>query len=164
MKLYAANGLPYYIDEEDYECVKKYRWCRNKSGYLSAHIKGSTRKIVMHRLIMNFPQDCVVDHINGCRYDNRRCNLRFANRAQNSMNSIKRSDNSSGCTGVSWDKSRGKWIVLIASYGKRKNLGRFDSFDDAVNARLQAEKETFGEFSYIYRENVPLPKEETEEV
>jgi hypothetical protein len=38
---------------------------------------------------------------------------------------------------VCWDKARNKWHVMF----KSKNLGRFDSFEEAVNVRKQAEKD-----------------------
>lgn len=54
--------------------------------------------------------------------------------------------NKSGVVGVNWDKSRGKWQASIRFKGRRYNLGRFASFDDAVKARQTAEKEIFGSF------------------
>lgn len=52
--------------------------------------------------------------------------------------------NKSGVVGVNWDKSRGKWQASLRFKGHKYNLGRFDSFDDAVDARKAAEKEIFG--------------------
>lgn len=52
--------------------------------------------------------------------------------------------NISGVVGVNWDKSRGKWQASLRFKGHKYNLGRFESFDDAVDARKAAEKEIFG--------------------
>jgi hypothetical protein len=73
------------------------------------------------------------------------------------MNSAKRSDNTSSCTGVSWDKTRQKWFVKITCYGKQRNLGRYSSFEEAVRIRKQAEQDLFGEYACSYRQNVPSP-------
>lgn len=59
-----------------------------------------------------------------------------------------RRDNSSGYTGVWFDKSRSKWCAQITVNKKRIDLGRFDDFEAAVLARINAENEHFKEFSY----------------
>lgn len=46
--------------------------------------------------------------------------------------------NTSGITGVSWDSSRKKWLAQIRIDGKKKNLGRYCSQEDARNAWLSA--------------------------
>lgn len=50
----------------------------------------------------------------------------------------RRSDNTSGCTGVT--RSKGKWIASICMKGYRYKLGAYDNLDDAVAVRKQAEK------------------------
>ena len=51
-----------------------------------------------------------------------------------------RSDNSSGCTGVSWDQSIQMWRAYINFRKKRYNLGAFKDCDKASAARKRAEK------------------------
>ena len=46
--------------------------------------------------------------------------------------------NTSGVTGVSWVKARGKWMAMISVEGRNKNLGYFQSIDDAKAAREAA--------------------------
>lgn len=58
------------------------------------------------------------------------------------------SDNTSGVTGVYWDKTRNNWFSCIQANNKTINLGRFINFNDAVKARKEAEKIYFGEYSY----------------
>ena len=60
---------------------------------------------------------------------------------------IKR-NNTSGVTGVSWDKAENKWKAQIGINNKMIHLGRFDNFDEAVKARQEAEQKYFGEYSY----------------
>ena len=81
-----------------------------------------------------------IDHINGIRHDNRLVNLRAVNRTENTRNAAQRKDNSSGVTGVSWDKSRQKWFACIKVNRKTKPLGRFTDKNDAIKARQRAEK------------------------
>ena len=49
-----------------------------------------------------------------------------------------RSDNTSGVTGVSWNKAQGDWQARIKVSGRLVHLGRFKKFEDAVQARAKA--------------------------
>lgn len=102
----------------------------------------------MHRLVMNVTEsDVVVDHIYHNTTDNRKSQLRIASVSQNSMNTVKRKDNTSGVTGVSLDNNR--WSSQITCDGKLIHLGRFNTFEEAVSARKVAEEKYFGEYAYI---------------
>lgn len=80
-----------------------------------------------------------LDHINGKRDDNRPANLRLASAAENNQNQHGLpAHNTSGVRGVRWDKSRGKWAAFISLNGRSKNLGRFDSKEQAQAAYLTA--------------------------
>ena len=57
-----------------------------------------------------------------------------------------KSNNTSGVTGVIWDKSRKKWTAKITFKGKRYFLGRFEDKEEAIKARKEAEVKMFGEF------------------
>jgi hypothetical protein len=85
-----------------------------------------------------WPQD-EVDHINGIRCDNRIKNLRDVPKNINAKNTRRRSDNTSGYIGVSWNKYVGKWTASITILNKMKNLGLFESIEDAIAARQKAE-------------------------
>lgn len=59
-----------------------------------------------------------------------------------SLNRDKANKNSkSGVKGVSWSKSRNKWIAQIYHQGKPFYLGRYTDIDDAIAARKEAEEE-----------------------
>lgn len=60
---------------------------------------------------------------------------------------MKYSDNTSKITGVSFDRQRMQWVARLQLDGKNKYSKRFESKEDAIRARLQAEKEYFGEFA-----------------
>ena len=82
-----------------------------------------------------------IDHINGVRDDNRWINIRCVSRAVNHKNRALASNNTSGVTGVKWEKRRCKWIAEIKLDRKVRYLGQFDDFDEAVRVRKAAEKE-----------------------
>jgi hypothetical protein len=82
-----------------------------------------------------------IDHINGNRSDNRICNLRHVTIGENNKSLAMRVGNKSGVTGVSWCKRDNRWYACINDNGASKFLGRFDSFEDAVSARVAAAKE-----------------------
>lgn len=119
----------------------------------STYIKGQKIHYQMHRVILSrmLGKELLradrVDHIDGNGLNNRRCNLRLATNAQNAYNQKKRSDNASGFKGVSFDKSRNKWIAQIMVNYKHIHLGRFETPEEAYRAYRQAAFEYFGEFA-----------------
>ena len=126
------------IDLEDVDKVKNIKWCMKSNGYVH------DGKIHIHRLIMDCSDNMVVDHINHNKLDNRKTNLRICSHRQNSMNQKTRRDNSSGHAGVG--KSGNKWRARIYIDGKEVHLGRFDTKEEAIRARKQAELEHYGEY------------------
>jgi len=88
-----------------------------------------------------------IDHINLDKSDNRWSNLREATHSQNTMNRPRRIDNTSGCKGVVWDRSRNKWAARIKLPERNKHLGRFSDREDAARAYELAALEHFGEFA-----------------
>ena len=111
-------------------------------GYLTFRI--NYKRYLVHRIIWlhvygKFPTG-QIDHINRNKTDNRLCNLREVTPQANLINKDVRSDNTSGVTGVSKLKDSNKWFVRINVNKQNKYLGSFDSFEDAVRARLAAEE------------------------
>lgn len=142
---YTFNGEEFYFDLEDYDLIKNYCWHIDKHGYVVARELNKDRMVKFHKLL--FP-NVEVDHIHHKKYDNRKSKLRTATRSQNNMNHGLRNDNSSGVVGVCWAKRENKWLARINMNGKEIHLGYFEKFEDAVNARKEAEEKYFGEFSY----------------
>ena len=68
-------------------------------------------------------------------------------------NNTVRSNNQSGVSGVFFDKRSGKWRAEIMFQGKRRYLGRFLNFSDAVKARSAAKEKLHGEFVSAYLES-----------
>lgn len=140
---YTNKGEEFYFDLEDYDKIKDYYWRIDKSGYVM-----STDGIIMHVLIMNPSENKCVDHIKHNKIDNRKSQLRLVTYTQNAINRKKQSNNTSGATGVYWNRNMQKWFAEIRLNKKRIFLGYFDNFEDAVKTRKEAEEKYFGEFSY----------------
>ena len=66
-------------------------------------------------------------------------NCRWASKTMQAINRSKQSNNSSGYPGVSWDKTRKKWLATIQINRKSINLGRYEDITDAISMRLFAE-------------------------
>lgn len=122
----------------------------NDDGYIRLMIDGV--RYQAHRLavfyvtgVMPAP-DKDVDHKNGRENDNAFENLRPASHAQNMANQPTRSSNKSGVRGVYFEKFSGKWRASINSDGRRIDLGKFKTIEQAANARGLAEIELHGEF------------------
>lgn len=123
------------------QCAGKEAGIVNSEGYVKIQING--KKYSAHRLVWlitygSWPTD-TIDHKNGIKTDNRIANLRDVTRSINAKNRQRRRDNSSGITGVSWDKDACKWKAEIWQQRKRKSLGRFSSYEKAVATRKAAE-------------------------
>lgn len=146
--MYTFKGEPFLIDIDDYSKVKNYCWHLDKSGYVVACTNKTTVKI--HRIIMNCPKGLDVDHKHGSNslYDNRKQNLRIATPSQNNFNQKKPSTNTSGVVGVSWDKTKNRWVAYITANRKRITLGYYSNKEDAIKKRLEAEDDFHGEWSF----------------
>ncbi len=88
-----------------------------------------------------------IDHINGNPYDNRICNLREATQSQNMMNTKVRNNNKIGIKGVSFDKSKNKWLVQVSVNKKRIFMKRFDNLELAELVAIEAREKYHGEFA-----------------
>lgn len=130
------------------------RWNAQFSGKIAGTLKstgyvcicftfnGSEVMVFAHRLAWliyyGLMPENDIDHINGCRNDNRICNLRDVPRSANCRNLAKNTRNTSGHSGVTWDSSRCKWKAQVNIGGKNRFLGRFDDINQAVNAARTA--------------------------
>lgn len=118
----------------------------NKNGYL--FIKVGKYIYRAHRLAWfyfygQWPpiENYQIDHIDGNRLNNSIKNLRLASNAKNARNHKLYSHNTSGVSGVHFAEASNKWKATIRYNGRNIHLGYYASFEDAVNARIVAEKE-----------------------
>lgn len=142
---YASNtGAKFYIDADDFYKIKDWCWSeqvRTDTNTLRAFVNGEY--ITMHRLI-GF-NNC--DHEDRNELNNRKYNLRACTQQENCRNRSLMSNNTSGVTGVCWNKKDNKWVAYIKTSEENLYLGRFADKNDAIIARLKAERKYFGEFA-----------------
>ena len=148
-----SKGEVALVDDEDYEFLNQWKWYCNVHGNLKYAVRkvnngdNTWTRYLMHRVIIECPKDLYTDHINGNGLDNRRCNLRQATKRENTLNRKPRSTNASGKTGVKKSTWKGRWEAYIRVHGKYIHLGSFVEKDEAIQARISAEKVYFGEFA-----------------
>lgn len=137
------------IDTEDLKKVMSISgsWCAFKSPhtdtyYVRGYHKGD--RILLHRLVMNAPENLLVDHINHNTLDNRKSQLKLVNYFYNNQNrkGLNKS-NKSGFRNVSWNKEKKKWAVRINVNGIRKQVGYFNDLELANNAAVEARATLF---------------------
>ena len=137
---YSSNtNKRFYFDLEDYDKIKDYCWRENDNGYIVTDIDRSP--IRMHRFILDYDGELQIDHWDRVRHNNQKENLRYATNQQNSFNK--------DTLGVYFDKSRNKWVARLVMDGKNMLHKRFETFNDALIARLNAEQEYFCDFAPI---------------
>ena len=139
-------------DDEDHDLISKHNWYLDKviqgrHNLVYASTWMHNKNIRMHRLLLNFP-NCKVDHRNGNGLNNCRYNLRLSTDSQNSMNTGKRTNNTSGYKGVHFRKDNKKYVAHITSNYKRHHLGCFHTARQAAIAYNQASLQYHGEFAY----------------
>lgn len=152
---YTTNtNTKFYFDKSDFDIVSEFCWIDyidKRSGHivLKAHVSDEQKRkyginkttILFHQLI-----GCgEYDHIDRNPLNNRRSNLRICTKSQNSVNKKIQKNNKTGFAGVEFYNN--KWHASIRFNNIRHYLGSFLNKDDAIIARLKAEKEFFGEFA-----------------
>ena len=111
------------------------------SKYINIKIQYNTYRA--HRLAYlymtgNIPEQ--IDHKDGIRHNNKWLNLKPANFDINAKNKALYKSSTSGITGVRYRKKDKIWVANIGLNKKRMHLGSFKNKQDAINARLAANK------------------------
>lgn len=141
------SGAEMLIDKEDALAFVGVSLFVGSNGYAKANAKHYGAERYVHRIVMNAGPDDYVDHINGDKLDNRRRNLRLCTQSENMRNARMRKDNRTGFVGVRWDKQRQRWAAQISACNKMIPLGRFDTLEEAIEARRAAEEKYHGDFA-----------------
>ena len=140
----------FYFDLEDYDKIKDYCWREDNNGYIITNEPDTRNILLLHRMVFDLSSDDNrdVDHIYHQLYDNRKNMLRIVKHADNIKNQKLSITNTSGKTGVSWDKRENSYEAYITVSRKRIHLGFYNNLEDAIRVRLEAEEKYFGEFQY----------------
>lgn len=126
----------------------------NSKGYLQVGItdsNGLKKLFQVHQLIYYIVSGIeplqIVDHHDGNPLNNRFPNLRLTTETGNNRNRGMLSNNTSGITGVTWDKHGNKWVArAYDNNGKSRHLGCFDDIHEAA-AVVQAFRNEMGTYS-----------------
>jgi hypothetical protein len=116
--------------DDDFAHLRRYRWRLSPKGFVFRH--GDRVVKLKNSVFGSAPPGFGVAFANGDQLDNRRENLRciplrFVNQGQSAQ---KR--NATGLRGAQFDRSRGKWKAAVTIEGKRRNLGRYDTAEEAA--------------------------------
>src|SRR5689334_17935724 len=118
------SGYSTFVDDKDYYILSSKTWYVFKHRYIR---RDEGRKVLLlHRILVNCPDDKIVDHIDGNTFNNCKSNLRICNTKQNNFNKKPYKNSSSKYKGVSWAKHINKWVAAIEIDGVGKNLGSFN--------------------------------------
>lgn len=138
-----------------YEEDGSLRWLSGGAGHRKGARAGSKNKgyvririgkasFFAHRIVWLYHHGYLpendVDHIDRNPMNNRIDNLREVSVQCNVRNCGIKSNNTSGVTGVFWDKSKSKWGAKIVVNQKLISVSRSCSFEEAVFHRLAAEQ------------------------
>lgn len=142
-KILLTKGQYALVDDQDFEWLNQHKWyCSH--GYAVRYAGGGRKNRVikrMHRVVNKTPEGKITDHINRNKLDNRRNNLRSANKSENGLNAKLRVDNTTGHKGIYRDKSRDKWVAELFRNGKNLLKKRFDTKEEAIAKRKEMESQ-----------------------
>lgn len=138
-----SGGLVTVVSDRDYARVRRIRWSATSHDPPRVW---NTRVGLLHRFILGAKRGQEVDHRNGDPFDNRRCNLRFATRAENMRNRrANRLYRSTPFKGVTHDRKY--FRARISVNGRSVSLGCFPNAVAAARAYDVAAKRLHGAFA-----------------
>lgn len=125
----------------------------NKKGYfqLTSILNGEFDGDELHSLLFHkCPPNLLIDHINGDKLDNRSENIRFVTNQQSVVNtSAKSTSKYSKYKGVTFDKSRNKWMTSMELNGKNLFIKRFETELEAAKYYDKKAYEIHGEYARL---------------
>jgi len=111
----------------------------DSGGYVTVMIDSINYRC--HRLAWLYMEGCwpnQIDHDDHDRANNKWDNLKEKSQQDNCRNMSKSKANTSGVTGVTWDKAKNKWAAQISIERSNVSLGRFVDKFEAICARMSA--------------------------
>jgi len=150
-----TRGLFVMVDDEDYEYLNQWNWYTNKSRntyYAARYATKNGKEIVklLHREILNTPDNLFVDHIDHNGLNCQKYNIRNCTRSQNAMNRIPWGK--SKYLGVSVEamgRHIGRIKAQVRINKKVTCLGYFKTEELAALAYNEAAKKHYGEFANL---------------
>lgn len=147
-----SRGLSAIVDAADFDWLSRWSWqaVGRPGAYYAVRTErqgGRQRSVRMHREIMAVDHTVQVDHANRDTLDNRRANLRAADRTGNSANRRARPARS-GYRGVHKQAS-GRWVATAMCRRVRYCAGTFNTPAEAAAAYDRLAVHLFGEFAVL---------------
>ena len=140
--IFLQDGEEIFVDDEDYERVNQYTWCKSYVGN--------------HRIIVAFVEDknrslqTFIEKGSFQQIKNNDFTRKNLTTKGNRQRWSKAKPNSfSKYKGVIWDKTQGKWRANINLNGASKFLGRYLNEDEAAKAYNQAVLEYWDGEGYV---------------
>jgi hypothetical protein len=141
------------IDADDETLLLAHSWYLGKNGYVAGRANGRIQ--CLHRAIaeavagrsLTFVEK--VDHVNGNKMDNRRCNLRVVTNRQNATNRVGVAGSSSQFKGVCYRARLDRWSAQITAHGLDYYLGCFKTEEEAAYVYDQFALELHGTYARL---------------
>jgi hypothetical protein len=143
------------VSPEDYDWLTQWGWyawwCPSTHSYYALRRRHGGKPVRMHRIILGLESGDrrEGDHQNKDTLDNRRSNIRIADRSQNRCNIAKLRNNRSGFKGVYFHKGTGLYSAQIQKNKKRIYLGYRKTAEEAHQLYCAASETLHKEFRRI---------------
>ena len=153
---YVPKGEEFYFDLEDYDIVKNWYWRKlakrgdiNK-GYWMTNTKDddqyNTSVIFLHQVMEKLNMEPMIETLflqiicQEIQMIIEKCNLKLKTNEENCHNRGLSKANTSGKTGVSFNKQKGLWTAYITINYKTIHLGDFIDINEAIDVMKGSRK------------------------
>lgn len=133
----------FLVSKSKLEYILRHSWYLGANGY---PITYTARSKTLHKNLLGKQESgYVIDHINRNKLDNRLENLRVITSRENSYNRTKSKNSNNTYKGVK--KNGNKFSACISKDGVKREIGGFDTEEDAAKVYDMMAEELFGEFA-----------------
>jgi hypothetical protein len=133
----------FLVSKSKLEYIIRHSWYLDSNGYPMTY---TARSKTLHKNLLGKQEPgFVIDHINRNKLDNRLENLRVITAKENSYNRTKSKNSNNKYKGVK--KCGNKYTACISKDGVKREIGGFETEEDAAKAYDMMAEELFGEFA-----------------